>query len=139
MKYLSLLVTGMAMLRSITNADPEVNLVNVVITGDDVKDAYEYAKEKVPEKARGVKNAFRKKLLAHLGAVEIDQVAQNVPGPDLAKAAADEVSLHAESELDSDDEYAGRYNSRRIRAGLNPYSQPDEPEEPEDSEIDHST
>ena len=46
MKYLSLLVTGMAMLRSITNADPEVNLVNVVITGDDVKDAYEYAKEK---------------------------------------------------------------------------------------------
>lgn len=135
MKYLSLLVTSVAILRSVTNAEPEVNLVNVVITGDDVKDAYAYAKEKVPEKARGVKNTFRKKLLVHLGAVEADQLAQTVPGPVLAKASANDVSSDSESELDSDDEYAGRYNSRRIKAGLSPYARTDEYE---DSEIDHS-
>lgn len=132
MKYLSLLVTGVAMLRSIANAEPEVNLVNVVLTSEDVKDAYAYAKEKVPEKARGMKNALRKKLLVHLGAAEFSQVAQTVPGLAVANAAA--ANSDSESELDPEDEYAGRYNSRRIKAGRSPYVQTEESED----ESDHS-
>lgn len=97
------------------------NLVNIVITGDDIKDSFMYTKEKIPAKARGLKSALKKKLLVQLGAVEVEKALQTAPQvankAGVASEADEEASESADSELDSDDEFAGRYNSRRIKAG----------------------
>lgn len=95
----------------------ERNLIDVVITGEDIKNTYKYAKERIPVKARKIKGAFKKKLINHLGAVELDSLIEQEHEPPIIEGHD---FPDTSSELDSDTEHLQIPNARLIKAGM-PY------------------